>query len=335
MITYTDDQVQDALDKAPEAIQNTLSNGAALDFIINLSSRYGLHVDTAGSLSILIRNLVLGLLSPAEFPGELAALGIDTVTASKITTDLNADVFIPLNELIRNGGTDQSAVPATVSAIPANNLPVAEIRPRQPELVPVPSLVAPEQPLTLREATAAPITLPGSPVLAPMPQVQPIQATAVPPTLIPQAPASAMPDPAAVRAVMAGMEHNGIGHPAAMPNQYQPHPGWQPAAAVHLYVPTQQHPAYGPAPQQPQPMYAQPSQAMVMPYPEHIVHEQIPAIPAIPAYEAAAAVPPIAPLQAPVPPVPVITSQAPQAPAPQTEAPVTRNYPLDPYRESV
>lgn len=146
----------------------------------------------------------------------------------------------------------------------------APIAPKKPDPLPPPALDY--QPAT---------TLPGSPVPAPMP-VAPAPAAVMPPA--PPAPAPMAPAPVPQQHIV----HTAA--PAAHP------PGWHPAAAVHIFVPSHGAPIQHPQPATPAPT----------PVPE--------VAPA--AY--------VAPAQEPLPPQP-----APTAPA----TPPARSYAADPYRE--
>lgn len=149
----TEEQVLQAYNRAPKTIQDALSDGPAVDFMVGLQERYGLHIDVAGRVVERIRNLLLGLSNPTEFLGELIQLGISDTAARSLVGDLNKEVFVPLREEMQKA--PKTAVPEPV-AIPQRSLG-AEAP------LPVPSL-AYEPP--------AP-TLPGSPVQAPMPAVVP------------------------------------------------------------------------------------------------------------------------------------------------------------------
>jgi len=125
-------------------------------------------------------------------------------------------------------------------------------------------------------------TLPGSPVPAPMP-------------LPAEPPHTAVLEPTPVAAPAQHVVH-------AMPQMHQP--GWHPAAAVHIFVPTHgapPHPAMQP-PVQPVPPVPQPAPAEPAPIPRP------------------------APQQAPEPPPGV-------PPVPAT--PIQKDYVADPYREPI
>lgn len=255
----TKEETLQAFNRAPKIIQDALSDGPAVDFMIGLQVRYSLHVDVAGSIVQRIRDLLLGLSNPTEFLGELVQLGVTDTTARTIVGDLNKEVFIPLREAMQKA-PESTAAPEPI-AVPQRSLGAEKS-------LPAPSL---EYEPELK-------TLPGSPVQAPMP----------PPTPAP------IPSPAPI-------DRNRVSTP--IPHEAYPmHPnqqgGWHPAAAVHIYVPSQGMP------------YAAPQQAA----PEHVV-------------EATPVVPPVQTIEVPVPAQPQVPEFAP-APAPQPRA-------ADPYREAV
>lgn len=140
----TEQQVKEAFNRAPKAVQDALSDGPVVDFIFGLQERYSLHVDVSGAVIERIRDLLLGLSNPTEFLGELVTLGITDTVARTIVADLNKEVFIPLSEQIRTEA--------------------AKLKEPEPK--------KPLPPPALEYAPAAPATLPGSTEAAPMPMVQ-------------------------------------------------------------------------------------------------------------------------------------------------------------------
>lgn len=205
----TEEQAKSAYERAPEAIQNALTDGPAIDFMAALQTRYSLHIDVAGEVVERIRNLLLGLSSPTEFLGELIQLGMSDTVARTLVEDLNKEVFIPLREEMRKA-PESTGAPEPI-AVPQRSLG-AETP------LPAPSLAYEPEPKTL----------PGSPVVAPMPTPTPISTPA--PIVENNAPAP-------------------VAH-AVYPMHPNQQGGWHPAAAVHIYVPSQGMPyaAHKPAP---------------------------------------------------------------------------------------
>lgn len=107
----SDAQLLRAYDQAPQAIQDSLSDGLALDFMTSLVARYGLHMDTAGYVSEFIRNMLLGFLRPEQFIGKLASVGLTNDTAHRLTADLNKEVFLPLRDEILGTGVSAHSIP--------------------------------------------------------------------------------------------------------------------------------------------------------------------------------------------------------------------------------
>ena len=137
----SEEEVKRAYTSAPKVIQDALSDGPAVDFMVALQERYNLHIDVAGTVVEKIRDLLLGLSNPTEFLGELINLGIQDTVARSLVTDLNTEVFMPLRDRIREEGTK----PAPVEPEIRKPLPPPAIEYQAP-------------------ATPAPVTLPGSPV---------------------------------------------------------------------------------------------------------------------------------------------------------------------------
>ncbi len=180
MANYSDEDVEKAFDHAPEVVQESLSGGSATNFIAAAQSRYSLHVDVIGGVSLLIRDLLLGLINPAQFFDSLLSLGLDTTLAQKVAGDVNQEIFIPLRNEMQKNGIDR----------PSTSVVAA----------PRPSALHSQPPVTQKPPVRAPQI--GVPELAPVryPQPQAVYAT----------------------------QTTWTGQPAG---------NWQPAAAIHVYVP--------------------------------------------------------------------------------------------------
>lgn len=102
-----------AFESAPKAIQDSLTEGAAVDFIVSMRKRYGLHIDTAGKVAELVRNLLLGFLNPPDFVRNLVSLGITSDSAQLIVSDLNREVFIPIRNSMKGEDAGIDTRPTT------------------------------------------------------------------------------------------------------------------------------------------------------------------------------------------------------------------------------
>lgn len=291
-MTYSESDVDAAFEQAPELVQDALSGGSATDFIVAAQTRYGLHIDTVGQLSHMVRDMLVGLLLPAEFYDGLIDLRIEPATAQRILTDVNAEVFVPLRLEMQKQGITQT-------------MPVRTPTPpqvREP-LVPVPSPV-PE--------TAFPQPVPQTPSPAPVP-TQPVPQTFSAPQQPAQYDQTQWP-----------------GHPGA---------NWQPAAAVHVYVPAGGYVSTQPGMNPPQ-TYSAPQPVPVQ---EPIIQAPVSAYPQ-PTPVVATPVPtytPTAPEATPPQQVPMPTPARPLPPPPMNLPGTTPPTPLekirsnDPYREPV
>ncbi len=225
MESRDDSEVSQAFESAPKAIQDALSDGIAIDFIVKAQERYDLHVDVAGKVIERIRDLMLGLANPTEFLGELITLGMSDTVARKLVADLNVEVFAPLKDTVRENS--RSTAPQPIQSAPN------------------------------RKANESP-TLPGSDIPAPM---------HASPSLPSPTPAPSQPSAVIAPVQNIALSQGEVAHPP-------PH-GWHPAAALHIYVPTQaptSPAAFSTAPPSP------PAEV------RHVVldHHPIPATPSIP-----------------------------------------------------
>lgn len=95
------EEARAAYNTAPEAIRNAFNSEATMEAIQNIRNTYGLHVDIAGELGKEVGYMLLGLLSPSEFFGDLILAGIDEKNARIILEELNTKIFIPLQRSIK------------------------------------------------------------------------------------------------------------------------------------------------------------------------------------------------------------------------------------------
>jgi hypothetical protein len=248
----------------PKPVQEFLLSEERGQVARDLSARYSLHADQAGAFEEAYLHMLLGIASPEAFAASLRKAGLAQEVIYGLAADVNSRVFMRLRDQERQ----QSAAPVPVPA-PSS----------KPAPLPMPSLDY--QP-------AGVPTLPGSPVLAPMP---------FPNAPVPAAPMLATLEPTPQQPYPVQPPH--VVH--AMPSTAQP--GWHPAAAVHIFVPTQ-GPHLQPAP-------AQAVAAAFVP---------------VPAAEVPAFAPP-APAGFVNPLADAYASQ------PATEKPITKDYVADPYRE--
>ena len=157
----------------------------------------------------------------------------------------------------------------------AQRADTAKAPPARTVEIPKPAPLSP--PTIAYAAPTPPVALPGSTETAPMPAGQ------VPQPAVPPAP-----------------EPSVVAHTIAVPAQpHAGHPGWHPAAAVHVFVPAHGMPAHvAPAPA-----------ATVAPAPE-----PVPARPSVPAF---------------------VNPEPGPASGPKPNTPITKEYGADPYREPV
>jgi hypothetical protein len=141
---------------------------------MTLQSAYQLHIDTTGGVVALIRNLLIGLVSPAEFITNLHGLGIEAPIAQRIAHDLNQKVFIPLQEKMKKEGAGGGKIPTgpVLAPVPAYvpkeapaPLPIAAAPSYTPSVSefsrPIPAVVKPVVPLTsVPTSTPKPVTVP-------------------------------------------------------------------------------------------------------------------------------------------------------------------------------
>ena len=196
----TEDQVLKAYERAPKAVQDALTDGPVIDFMMGLQANYHLHIDTAGSISGMIRDMLLGLLTPSDFYSRLSKLGIDSSDAQKLTQELNEKVFTPLRDYMRDTGKkgvqEVSTENPTVSTVKKPLIETPSVEIKRP--VPVIAQATNEIENSATRGTESVV----------IPQQSPIVVTQEP------------------------------SHPGAVQTSNPNRGNWHPAAAVHIYVPS-------------------------------------------------------------------------------------------------
>lgn len=148
---FSDAELLAAHDRAPKAVQNALMDGVAIDFIIQISSRYKLHIDVAGRVTQLIRNMLLGLQGPGELMEMLLQAEISENTARKIIADLNTEVFIPVRDQVKEDGAVSSQ--SLPDSAPTNQVPAVTDQ-RTAEITPNPELRTMQTDMHARQVSA-------------------------------------------------------------------------------------------------------------------------------------------------------------------------------------
>ncbi len=150
MRTFPKEQIIDAYQNSPKLVREAFNSEGTIAIIRDIRTRYNLHVDTAGTLGENVGYMLIGLLSPSEFLGNMVLAGIDEQTAKGVLEALNTRIFIPLRDRIKNGDTDEggSSAPSITYNTPAPNsrAPNREAALPPPALEPKP--VAPPIPAT-------------------------------------------------------------------------------------------------------------------------------------------------------------------------------------------
>ena len=154
-----DESVAQVMQTLPLPIRQYLSQGKYTMVAKGLMSKYSLRIDQGGVLEREIMLLLMGIENPDEFAASLksdAALSEDTVRS--IMTDINQEIFIPLQKEMREARTGESNM---VSSAPAPVLPhvnaPAQSQPPPTLRAPISSVTAPLPPkMTMPDQNSAP-----------------------------------------------------------------------------------------------------------------------------------------------------------------------------------
>jgi len=101
MMIFTNEQFDTALSNTPKEVSELLARVPYFQFVENFVSKYGVQYDELDRIEQLIRYVLVGLISNAEFAQELGALESINGNEEKIsgiTASINSLVFQPLRE---------------------------------------------------------------------------------------------------------------------------------------------------------------------------------------------------------------------------------------------
>jgi hypothetical protein len=163
----TPEQFSTAYGKLPFPIREYLAGDELGEVTEAVGKEFGLHIDTVGALDREVTNMLLGLINPEQFVGELRSVGIPQENISALVKELNAKVFMPLREKMQNAPPEPAPQPE-VSA------PIEEVAPmmQAPIITPAPVYVAPPAyTAPLPAATPTPMPAPTPTQLRPEPFV--------------------------------------------------------------------------------------------------------------------------------------------------------------------
>lgn len=182
------EQVLAAYQRAPQPVRDAFNSEVTANVILDLKTKYRLHVDTAGMLGSEVGYMLLGLRSPAEFFGTLMLSGTDEQTARGIMEEVNERIFMPLKRQIMDSGRAPAPVQSYTEA-------AAPTPAKEPVVAPPALEYAPPAPTLPGSPEPAPMPEPVASTPPPMPTPEPAPAPAPPQPVPPPVPASSIPTP--------------------------------------------------------------------------------------------------------------------------------------------
>ncbi len=178
----SNEQILQRLKEVPPLVQEAFGSQATAEIITTIGKKYNLHIDVIGVLGREVGLLLLGFIDPVTFLRELMGARISEVDAKTIVTEVNQDIFLPLQKKIQSGemiheeSFDEDALEEILSS--------ARMAAGRQEAVTIP----PQSQVSYNQDT---IKIPALPVMqvAPMPlQVEPVHQILQDHSLTPVAP---------------------------------------------------------------------------------------------------------------------------------------------------
>ncbi len=183
MSRYTKEQLLEAYNKLPKALQDAIISVDSAKIIREIGEKHKLMLDNVGELADETGLVMLGFTSPNQFIPNLAQrLNIDRNLAKEIAEEINSQVFFPVREQLKKiYGIDEAPMPAEeklaptpppLKPAPEITKPSFEQKAPEPKLAPQPNLPnavksgppenLPISPTSLASKESAPILRPQS-----------------------------------------------------------------------------------------------------------------------------------------------------------------------------
>jgi hypothetical protein len=199
----TSQQFNDAYKKLPYVLREYVADDDLALVTEEMGKEYQLHVDTVGALYRETTNMLLGLINPEQFVGELKSVGIPQESISAIVEELNTKVFIPLREKMQHPTEEQSSdedadeeeASETASSNPVATTSLPNVSATVSTPIAAPAIewvqVTPAAPVTTIPQVAAT-------AFTPQPVAQPAMQTVRSDKTVIEAPTALVPSPAVV-----------------------------------------------------------------------------------------------------------------------------------------
>ncbi len=241
---FTDAQIEDAFAHAPAAVRQAIEDGISAKVVLAIGKKRGLQAERIGAFSETVRNMLIGLLSPAELPGALASI-MPPDSVATVVDELNRSLVVPLQEYVKNPEKEME---------PGVFLTALETSSDTKTLVPPPSLVSPAPtPAPARPVPQVPVAIAASQPPAPVPAPAVSVASPVPGQATASAPVAWQPELRTMAHDIEAMKNGDHSEPAP------PRPAAPSVAPAPAPVPPPSQPDPWAAPVTPPPVNSVPS----------------------------------------------------------------------------
>jgi hypothetical protein len=96
---YTDEEFNTIFNELPEDVKEAMTAVDTVNIMMELKTKYNLHIDQLSELSAEVGMLMLGITHPQDFIGKVeASLRVPHETAKLIATEVNEKIFRPVRE---------------------------------------------------------------------------------------------------------------------------------------------------------------------------------------------------------------------------------------------
>lgn len=128
-MNYTTAQLHEILKELPPDVNEAIGSVDYIDTLMSMEKKYRLHIDQADALGNEIYKLMLGLIPPQEFIGQIeTSAHIPRETAKLIAAEVNEKIFRPVRESLiqihkMKERVEDDTTATNVSAVPTGEIP--------------------------------------------------------------------------------------------------------------------------------------------------------------------------------------------------------------------
>ena len=191
---YSVEEAEKRFKSLPSDIQQLLYSTDMNKILVDIGSKYKLHIDQIGKLEEETGSVMLGFIEPADYSRMISeALQVDSAVAENIVKDVNEQLFIKIRESMKQLPPNEETAGSVVKSLPENSVAdmIMQKKPRElsPSMETTPDAQVPKPAFSVadvmlsQKVTTLPVAVP--PKLQPLTTGLPLPTTSTPITPVP------------------------------------------------------------------------------------------------------------------------------------------------------